>query len=158
MKILVWNYDVILKPFLSSFQFSFQDPNAAKGLFPSTSKGHQKIDKVAHVGQVVSTRLSLLLSYPHLSWRSFPFNALTRLRFLSSRSGLLHELWKHFKRRMIFTGLSIVFSVFFYIFLNFDATKVSFALPWLFYVILPGYWSFYLLRHFLGVGKWFYSK
>nr|XP_027214418.1 uncharacterized protein LOC113807381 [Penaeus vannamei] len=35
-------------------KFSFQDPNAAKGLFPN-SKGHQKIDKVAHVGQVVST-------------------------------------------------------------------------------------------------------
>ncbi|XP_047488095.1 uncharacterized protein LOC125038602 [Penaeus chinensis] len=34
-------------------KFSFQDPNAAKGLFPN-SKGHQKIDKVAHVGQVVS--------------------------------------------------------------------------------------------------------
>ncbi|ROT75149.1 putative potassium voltage-gated channel subfamily H member 2 isoform X4, partial [Penaeus vannamei] len=32
-------------------KFSFQDPNAAKGLFPN-SKGHQKIDKVAHVGQV----------------------------------------------------------------------------------------------------------
>ncbi|XP_053641729.1 voltage-gated inwardly rectifying potassium channel KCNH2-like [Cherax quadricarinatus] len=35
-------------------KFSFQDPNAAKGLFPN-AKGHQKIDKVAHVGQVVST-------------------------------------------------------------------------------------------------------
>ncbi|KAK8385728.1 hypothetical protein O3P69_016481 [Scylla paramamosain] len=34
-------------------KFSFQDPNAAKGLFPNASKGHQKIDKVAHVGQVV---------------------------------------------------------------------------------------------------------
>ncbi|XP_069166938.1 potassium voltage-gated channel unc-103 isoform X6 [Procambarus clarkii] len=33
-------------------KFSFQDPNAAKGLFPN-AKGHQKIDKVAHVGQVV---------------------------------------------------------------------------------------------------------
>ncbi|MPC46498.1 hypothetical protein E2C01_040218 [Portunus trituberculatus] len=41
--------------FVLPLQFSFQDPNAAKGLFPNASKGHQKIDKVAHVGQVVST-------------------------------------------------------------------------------------------------------
>ncbi|KAG7164940.1 hypothetical protein Hamer_G004663, partial [Homarus americanus] len=40
-------------------KFSFQDPNAAKGLFPSAKVGHQKIDKVAHVGQVVSTPMSL---------------------------------------------------------------------------------------------------
>ncbi|XP_050719514.1 uncharacterized protein LOC127000167 [Eriocheir sinensis] len=46
-------------------KFSFQDPNAAKGLFPNSSKGHQKIDKVAHVGQVVGAAANLgLLTVP----------------------------------------------------------------------------------------------
>ncbi|XP_066943840.1 potassium voltage-gated channel subfamily H member 2-like [Macrobrachium rosenbergii] len=41
-------------------KFSFQDPNAAKGLFPNAK--HQKIDKVAQVGQVVSTEVLVFIS------------------------------------------------------------------------------------------------
>ncbi|XP_069974574.1 uncharacterized protein [Penaeus vannamei] len=50
-------------------KFSFQDPNAAKGLFPN-SKGHQKIDKVAHVGQVVSAWKDVSLSWKHRRGKS----------------------------------------------------------------------------------------
>ncbi|XP_071520475.1 uncharacterized protein [Panulirus ornatus] len=45
-------------------KFSFQDPNAAKGLFPN-SIGHQKIDKVAQVGQVSSADQKFLGHHVH---------------------------------------------------------------------------------------------